>query len=165
MSISPRPDAALVSVIAATVTGHAVLYLGACDEVIIRAALEGCDITTPVLALTTEAQHCERLRDAVPDDLRLSIHHQDAVSFLADVERHRFGFMIIDGSAARQLPLALTLLAPAGVAVGLGTLALPPPSGERIVCPVTMPGIAWIVSRRARAAPRRRGGRRVRHSL
>ncbi|MBT6275611.1 MAG: hypothetical protein HOI95_15935 [Chromatiales bacterium] len=149
-----------VRVLSATAAGQAILYLGACDTDIVVAALAGGDITTKVLALTLNAADDAALRSGAPADLRLSIHRQDPVSFLCDIESHRFAMVLIDEQAGQHRDAVLGLVSHGGICVGFGELAAPT-GPEFEACPMHLPGVAWLATRRTHPLPQRKGGRRA----
>jgi len=79
--------------------------------------LDGMDLSSRLVVVVPDAAEAERLRDALGDDLRLTVHLQDSVAFLEDVRDHRFD-LIADLSVeppARRVDLALARLAPGGL--------------------------------------------------
>jgi len=78
--------------------------------------LEGMDLSSGLVALVREPQEQEVLERELGQDLRVSVHRQDAESFLTDIRAHRFD-LIVDrtaGDPRAVLRLGLGLLRPGG---------------------------------------------------
>jgi hypothetical protein len=147
--------------------------------------LDGMDLASRLVAVVEDADEADMLRGVFGDDLRVTVHVQDAVAFLADVRDHRFD-LITDLGAAPCAALAR---------LGLGRLALggffmtrhstsaiarmlsaPPAAidGDQPALDASAFAIAHlsgelavtlIVHRPQRLAPKRRGGRRAREGV
>ena len=79
--------------------------------------LDGMDLASRLVVVVDEVREAEVIRSALGDDLRVTVHHQDAVAFLEDVREQRFDLIADLGVAppVQRLRLALARLAPGGL--------------------------------------------------
>lgn len=112
---------ALARVLSASRPGGVFLCCGDGGGPMAAWILDGMDLSSRLVVVIDEAGEAEPHRDAVGDalgdDLRVTVHVQDAIAFLDDVRDHRFD-LIADASAeppAERVCLALARLAPAGL--------------------------------------------------
>ena len=143
--------------------------------------LDGMDLSSRLVVVVGDRREAERLRAVLGDDLRVTVHRQDAVAFLEDVHDHRFD-LIADLSAeppARRLELALARLAPGGLFLtrcpadvveaslggsrGAGAEPADTDTGAFVPARFAQPLDATLIARRPQPpAGKRRGGRRAR---
>lgn len=144
--------------------------------------LDGMDLASRLVVVVGEVGEAGVIRAALGDDLRVTVHHQDAVAFLEDVREHRFD-LIADldvAPPAQRLRLALARLAPGGMFLSRcpagvleESLAAAPPTGSGasadapadafVPTRLAPPLDATLIARRPPPpAGKRRGGRRAR---
>ena len=154
-------EAALLGVLAASVPGHAVAYFGLPRAVVAENLLSSLDITSKLLVAVEEASDAKRLREEIPGDLRLSVHAQTLESLFEDIGAHQFGLVLVERLDVMLTARAARLVAPGGWCVGLGSTELPHhlESGEFLHWVPAGNEAAWVMTRRARPTPQRRGGR------
>ena len=153
----------LLSVLAASVPGGAILVVGVPDHTVVLDLMANMDITTRLLVIAETEKQLNSLRDKCKADLRMSMHAQDFDGFFADIAAHQFSLVICADVAATAVERACSHLEAGGMAVGVGVDA-PRENVERVISGRVVQPLSWITTRRARRPPTRRGGRR-RHAM
>lgn len=129
------------------------------------------------LVIVVDQEEAEALGPAFADDLRITVHVQDAAEFIRDVHAHRFD-LIADLSPDTPTPSAIAVLAPGGFYVTPRPLTDPEqtsaiaqsPEGtgtdEFICAHLPLDPATTIIVRGPRSVRlRRRGGRRARQGV
>jgi hypothetical protein len=154
-------EAAFLGVLATSVPGHAVAYFGLPRASVVAGLLSSLDITSKLLVAVESGSDAERLREEAPGDLRLSVHAQTLGSLFDDIAVHQFGLVLVERLDVALTARAAGLVAPGGWCVGLGSTPLPDDieAGEFVHWVPAGDEAAWVMTRRARPTPQRRGGR------
>lgn len=176
-----QPLGELTRVLAASRPGGAFVCLGHGAGEASGWILDGMDLASRLVVVLGDAGEAESLGAILGDDLRVTVHLQEAAAFLDDVREHRFD-LIIDLSpdvSARLVQLELGRLAPGAFLVtrqSTATLAAMTAARADDVEPAAdtdpdvfvlarLPeelGITLITPRSRRPRAKRRGGRRAR---
>jgi hypothetical protein len=145
--------------------------------------LDGMDLASRLVTVIEDAAEADRLRAVFGDDLRVTVHVQDAVAFLDDVRDHRFDLITDLGGtrSPRLVGLALGRLAVGGsfmarhsIPALVEMLSAPAVDGDRApLDPACFalahlpgePGFTLVARRPLRRAAKRRGGRRAREGV
>ncbi len=144
-------------------------------------AVGGMDLSSRLVVVVQDEDEADKLRPVFGDDLRITVHVQDAVAFLGDVRDHRFDLItdLSPGQAAALSRLALVRLAPSafymtrhspaqltrmlslqGTAAGNQESALDP--GQFVLTHLAGELDVTLIARGPqRIQPKRRGGRRA----
>ena len=147
--------------------------------------LDGMDLASRLVAVLEDKHEADTLGALFGDDLRVTVHLQDAVDFLTDVRDHRFD-LITDlnaGECAELTRLALERLAVGGfymtrqpvAALAEMLSATATVEGQAVAAldfnafalahlPAEL-GVTLIVRRTQRPEAKRRGGRRARQGV
>ena len=143
--------------------------------------VDGMDLASRLVVVVGDGDEAESLRTVLGDDLRVTVHVQEAAAFLDDVREHRFD-LITDLSAAvsaRLVKLELGRLAPGAFfvtrqssaalsemisqsAAEHGARAAMDADGLVLARLPEELGITLITRRNPRPQAKRRGGRRAR---
>jgi hypothetical protein len=144
---------------------------------------DGMDLSARLVVVVEETGEADTLRPFLADDLRVTVHVQEAVSFLRDVRDHRFD-LITDLNPGQ--PAELTRLALARLATGAFYMSLHSgaelaellggqddgdvdagPDTERLALADLggQPGISLLVRGPYKHQAKRRGGRRARQGV
>lgn len=175
----------LCRVLAASRPGGVFLCLGAGAGELAAWILDGLDLSARLVVVVSDENEAGLLRPLFADDLRVTVHVQNAVDFLDDVRDHRFD-LITDLSPGQPGTLARLALA----RLSLGAMYLSrhqaPALAEMLVAPnspartrepaVDMEhfsfaqlrgelGVCMVVHGPHRLAAKRRGGRRARQGV
>ncbi len=180
-----RPHGEMARLLAASRPGGVFLCLGGGAGEMGAWVLGGMDLASRLVVVVQDGDDADLLRPVFGDDLRVTVHVQDAAAFLGDVRDHRFDLItdLSPGQAAELSRLALDRLAtgaiymtrhsPAqltemlsvqGTAAGNQESALDP---NRFVL-AHLPGelnITLIARGPQRIQAERRGGRRARQGI
>lgn len=108
-----RPHGEMTRVLAASRPGGVVLCLGGGAGEMGAWALGGMDLASRLVVVVQDENEADMLRPIFDDDLRVTVHVQDAAAFLGDVRDHRFDLItdLSPGQAAELSRLALVRLA------------------------------------------------------
>jgi len=108
-----RPHGEMTRVLAASRPGGVVLCLGGGAGEMGAWALGGMDLASRLVVVAQDEKEADMLRPVFDDDLRVTVHVQDAAAFLGDVRDHRFDLItdLSPGQAAELSRLALGRLA------------------------------------------------------
>ena len=180
-----RPRGELARVLAASRPGGVFLCLGGGAGEMGAWALGGMDLSSRLVVVVQDGDEADKLRPIFGDDLRTTVHVQDAVAFLGDVRDHRFDLIthLSPGPAAELSRLALVRLAPSAfyltrhspaqltqmpsvqdTAAGNRESALHP--GQFVLTHLAGELDVTLVARGPRTIqPKRRGGRRARQGI
>lgn len=171
----------LVRVLAASRPGGVFLCLGAGETG--AWIVDGMDLSSRLVVVSDDAVEADRLRAALGDDLRVTVHVQNAAAFLDDVREHRFDLIIdlggtrvprLAGLALGCLAVGGLLMTPIATAGLVQALAAPALDGDRArldpacFAVARLPGepAFTLVARRHPQPPaKRRGGRRAREGV
>jgi predicted O-methyltransferase YrrM len=107
----------LLRALAASKSGGTFLCLGEAAGEAAAWILDGMDLSSGLVALVRESDEEAALKRELERDLRISVHRQDAQTFLLDVSAHRFD-LIADltlGERPALVRLGLELLRPGGL--------------------------------------------------
>ena len=180
-----RSHGELTRVLAASRPGGVFLCLGGGAGEMGAWVLGGMDLASRLVIVVQNGDEADRLRPAFDDDLRVTVHVQDAAAFLGDVRDHRFDLItdLSPGQATELSRLALGRLAPGafymtrqspaeltqmlsaqGAAAGTRESALDP---NRFVL-AHLPGeldVTLIARGPQKFLAKRRGGRRARQGV
>lgn len=172
-----RPLGELMRVLSASRPGGVFLCVGDGAGEAGAWTLDGMDLSSRLVVVVEDAHAAEALRTVFGDDLRVTVHAQDAADFLGDVRDHRFDLITDVGTrgSARLAALELGRLAPGAffmtrqsdsalaemLAAGDAAAALDPADFTLTHLPGEL-GVTLLSRRTPRPAARRRGGRRSR---
>lgn len=180
-----RPHGELIRVLAASRPGGVFLCLGGGAGEMGAWVLGGMDLASRLVVVVQDGNEADKLRPVFDDDLRVTVHVQDAAAFLGDVRDHRFDLItdLSPGQAAELSRLALGRLAPGafymtrhspaeltqmlsaqGAAAGTRESALDP---NRFVL-AHLPGeldVTLVARGPQKFLAKRRGGRRARQGV
>ena len=108
-----RPHGELTRVLAASRPGGVFLCLGGGAGEMGAWVLGGMDLASRLVVVVQDGDEADKLRPVFGDDLRVTVHVQDAAAFLGDVRDHRFDLItdLSPGQAAELSRLALGRLA------------------------------------------------------
>ncbi len=109
------PLGAVIRVLAASRPGGVFLCLGHGAGEMGTWILDGMDLASRLVVVVEDGEEADMLRPVFGDDLRVTVHNQDAVAFLGDVRDHRFD-LITDLNPGQ--PADLTRLALGRLALG-----------------------------------------------
>jgi len=173
-----RPVGALARVLAASRPAGVFLCVGEGAGEAGAWVLDGMDLASRLVVVVEDTHAAECLRAVFDDDLRVTVHVQDAAAFLGDVRDHRFDLItdVARYGSPRLTELELDRLAPGAffmIRRNLGSLVeMPAAAGGRqsAMDPATfvlahLPqelGVTLLARRAPRPEARRRGGRRAR---
>lgn len=170
-------------VLAASRPGGVFLCLGRGAGEMAAWILDGMDLSGRLVVVVQNSDEAEVLRPILGDDLRITVHAQEAAAFLGDVQDHRFD-LITDLSSGQ--PADLTRLALGRLALGAFYMSLhgAPQLSEMLSGQTTGAeeaaldpasflfahlsgelGVSLIVRGPQRVQAKRRGGRRVRQGV
>jgi len=109
-----RPRGELARVLAASRPGGVFLCLGGGAGEMGAWVLGGMDLSSRLVVVVQDGDESDKLRPIFGDDLRITVHVQDAAAFLGDVRDHRFDLIteLSPGPASELSRLALARLAP-----------------------------------------------------
>ena len=109
-----RPHGELTRVLAASRPGGVFLCLGGGAGEMGAWVLGGMDLASRLVVVVQDGDEADKLRPVFDDDLRVTVHVQDAAAFLGDVRDHRFDLItdLSPGQATELSRLALGRLAP-----------------------------------------------------
>lgn len=147
--------------------------------------LDGMDLSSRLVVVVEDGLEADMLRSLLGDDLRVTVHVQDALSFLGDVRDHRFDLItdLSPGECAELTRLALERLAlgafymtrhPAVVLTQMLCATATAAEGQEAVLDPNafvlahLPGalaVSLIVHRPQKPQAKRRGGRRAREGI
>jgi hypothetical protein len=151
-------------VLAASRPGGVFLCLGRGAGEMAAWILDGMDLSGRLVVVVQDSDEAEVLRPILGNDLRITVHAQEAAAFLGDVRDHRFDLItdLSSGQPADLTRLALGRLALGAFYVSLHgapelSFAFAHLSGEL--------GISLIVRGPQRVQAKRRGGRRARQGV
>ena len=110
------PLGELTRVLAASRPGGVFLCLGRGAGEMATWIMDGMDLSGRLVVVLQDNQEADMLRALLTDDMRITLHVQDAVAFLRDVRDHRFDLIadLNHGRAADLSRLALGRLALGG---------------------------------------------------
>lgn len=146
---------------------------------------DGMDLSGRLVIVVPNNQEADALRPLLDDDMRITVHVQDALAFLGDVRDHRFDLITdlnpVEGAgiapmALRRLALGAFYLSPHGVselagilsvenAAGAGEEAAPNAAGFAFAQLPAELGVSLTVHGPQRVQTKRRGGRRARQGV
>ena len=172
-------------VLAASRPGGVFLCLGRGAGEMAAWILDGMDLSGRLVVVVQDSDEAEVLRPILGDDLRITVHAQEAAAFLGDVRDHRFD-LITDLSSGQ--PADLTRLALGRLALGAFYMSLhgAPELSEMLSGQTTGAGdqeaamdpgsfafahlsgelgVSLIVRGPQRVQAKRRGGRRARQGV
>lgn len=175
----------VVRVLAASRPGGVFLCLGRGAGEMAAWILDGMDLSGRLVVVVQDSDEAEVLRPILGDDLRITVHAQEAAAFLGDVRDHRFD-LITDLSSGQ--PADLTRLALSRLALGALYMSLHgapelsemlsgqtagggdqeaalDPAGFAFAHLSGELGISLIVRGPQRIQAKRRGGRRARQGV
>ncbi|MDH3519323.1 MAG: hypothetical protein OEM49_02615 [Myxococcales bacterium] len=119
-----EPDVAprlgeMIRVLAASKASGTFLSLGEGAGEVGAWILDGMDLSSGLVALVQDREEASVLEEELGQDLRVSVHRQDAEAFLVDVRAHRFDLIVdrIAGEHSGILRLGLAQLRSAGLYV------------------------------------------------
>lgn len=180
-----RHHGEMTRVLAASRPGGVFLCLGGGAGEMGAWAVGGMDLSSRLVVVVQDGDEADKLRPVFGDDLRITVHVQDAVAFLGDVRDHRFDLItdLSPGQAAELSRLALVRLAPSafymtrhspaqltrmlslqGTAAGHQESALDP--GQFVLTHLAGELDVTLIARGPqRIQPKRRGGRRARQGI
>jgi predicted O-methyltransferase YrrM len=106
----------LIRALATSKVGGTFLCLGEDAGEVGAWILDGMDLSSGLVALARDPREHSALERELGQDLRVSVHRQDAESFLTDVRAHRFDLVVdrTGGDHRAVLRLGLGLLRPGG---------------------------------------------------
>jgi hypothetical protein len=176
------PLGELCRVLAAARPGGVFLCLGSGAGGIGAWILDGMDLSSRLVIVAGGDDEADLLRSVLGDDLRVTVHVQDAAGFLGDVHEHRFDLVadLCPGPPAAATRLALGALAPGGFCVTRHDIAelakmlsAEAPGSESIprVDPLVSTGlplesgVTLVVRGPPEVRTTRRGGRRSRQGV
>ena len=101
-----RPRGELARVLAASRPGGVFLCLGGGAGEMGAWVLGGMDLSSRLVVVVQDGDEDDKLRPVFGDDLRITVHVQDAVAFLGDVRDHRFDLItdLSPGPGRRAFP-------------------------------------------------------------
>lgn len=180
-----RPHGELTRVLAASRPGGVFLCLGGGAGEMGTWVVGGMDLSSRLVVVVENGNEADMLRPIFADDLRITVHVQDAVAFLGDVRDHRFDLItdLSPGQAGELSRLALVGLAPnafymtrhspaqltqvlsvQGTAAGNQESVLDP--GQFVLTHLAGElGVTLIARGPQKIQPKRRGGRRARQGI
>ena len=157
-------SAALLRVLAATLSGRAAISLGTISTGHVSALLAGLDITSRLIVASGDDGQIQVLNADVPEDLRLSVHAQPLAGFLDDIAAHRFGLVLITEEGMPVFARALDMLDVGGIVIGLGAIGPFPADSRFESAALELDDLRWLATRRQHARPSRRKRRSRSHS-
>jgi hypothetical protein len=183
-AITP-PLGEFVRVLATSRPGGVFLCLGHAAGEMATWILDGMDLSGRLVAVVEDNEEAEVLRPLFGDDLRVTVHVQDALGFLCDVRDHRFDLItdLNPGDPADLTRLALGRLALGAFYLSLhaapelaGMLRAQAADGGHCEAPLHADrfafahlrsdlGISMLVHGPQRFQAKRRGGRRARQGV
>lgn len=107
------PLGQLTRVLATSRPGGVFLCLGRGAGEMATWIMDGMDLSGRLVAVLQNNEEADMLRALLADDMRITVHVQDAAAFLSDVRDHRFDLItdLNSGQAAELTSLALGRLA------------------------------------------------------
>lgn len=108
-----RPHGEMTRVLAASRPGGVFLCLGSGAGEMGAWVLGGMDLSSRLVVVVPDGEQAQLLRPVFDNDLRVTVHVQDAAAFLGDVRDHRFDLItdLSPGQTAELSRLALGRLA------------------------------------------------------
>ena len=99
------------------------LQLGAGSVALAAWIIDGMDITSRLLMVVEDESLLASARAHIGNDIRVAVHAQPPLQFLADVSRNRVDLVVLDNVAADEalLDAAVSLLNPGGMLCALGS--------------------------------------------
>ena len=175
----------LVRVLAASRPGGVMLCLGAGAGELATWILDGLDLSARLVVVVSDENEAGLLKALFGDDMRVTVHVQDALEFLGDVRDHRFDLItdLSPGQPGALAHLALARLAPGAMYLSrhpaptlAETLAAPKVPVQKPETAVLRDhfsfaqlrgelGVSLVVHGPQRVAAKRRGGRRARQGV
>jgi len=107
---------AFLRTLAASKPGGVLLQAGAGSAELAAWLIDGMDITTRLIVVVPGREPAALVEREVGDDLRVAVHRQDPLEFLADIRAHRLQMIVFDQPPPPELAAAaLELVAPGGL--------------------------------------------------